>query len=160
MTLILILNFSKSIAQNNLVKIDTINIFKNKTGVNFKHYMKAWFFDYGLLNRSSLVVDKMNSQDSSVLTGKRNTDFPKHFKIFDSRNRIIFVGTTDKDGEMIGSIKYYYKTGQIKRIEKFGLLDSFDGINAIGDWKYYRKDGSLKKEKKYITYKYFKTMRH
>lgn len=161
LTLIFTIILSNVIAQNNNGKIDTIDIYKNKTGVGFKHYMKTWFWSYGLLNKSSIRIDKMNNQDSSVLSAKTgNTDFPKHFRIFDSKNRIIFEGTTAEDGEMVGFIKYYYKSGQLKRVEQLGTIELFDGINEIGDWKYYCKDGTLKKERKYITYKYFKTTRH
>ena len=102
-------------------------------------------------------IDKINKQDSLVFGDldliKQET--VRYFKIYNSKNRLIFEGKTENT-RMIGDIKYYYKSGQLKRIEHLGKLDSFDGINKTGVWKYYRKDGTLKKEKNYIDYEYFK----
>lgn len=146
--------------QNDIDKVDTVSVYKNKTGIGFKNYIRIWFQGYGIRNSYSITLNKMNKQDSLVdqCIDARCTPVPRYFKVYDRKNRLLFEGAT-KDSEMIGCIQYYYKSGQLKRIEQWGTsyYDGFDGINESGTWNYYRKDGSLKKQKEYIGYKYFNT---
>lgn len=159
--LLLILSFlsaSCCIGQIILPKVDTVDIYKNKNGVSFRNYMHTWFWGFGIRNTWGWDPSKSNRQDSLVLIDHP----PRYFKVYDKRHRLMFEGLSGvSSGEMEGDIKYYYKHGQLKRIEHWAqpgpdticanaIIALSDGINPEGTWKYFRKDGTLKKQVNYI----------
>ena len=139
-------------------KVDTVNVYKNKTGVRYGIYLRNWFFDYGLRNSYSWNPGKLNKQDSLVIEPHP----PRYFKVYNSKNRLLFEGQTGLSGTGFeGDVKYYYKTGELKRIEHWGYKQHNDSCKNIsigfndgpgreGTWKYFRKDGTLKKQYDYI----------
>lgn len=140
--------------------LDTIEIYKNKTGVGYKTYRRHWFPSSGTF---SYTADRINKQDSIVIE-----DTTAHyFKVYDKRGRLLFEGErkkqTEGDGNSFlrGDIKYYYKSGQLKRIEHWDSEYHRDTCNTSlrisngfpdpeGSWKYFRKDGTLKKQWDYF----------
>jgi hypothetical protein len=133
-------------------KIDTTNIYKNKTK-GFKVYKREWFTPKaGTYNGLS----KINKQDSLVL----EDESPRYFKIYDAKKRLLFEGSRKKGSEMEGDIKFYYKNGKLKRIEHWDNKDYMDSCgNGIrindapgpeGTWQFFRKNGSIKKQYDYI----------
>lgn len=149
-----------SYGQTSPVSIDTINIYKDEAGVSFKTYMKTWFFQYGLWNSYSYNPVNFNAQDSLVILPHP----PRYFRVYDAKQRLWFEGqTTSDDGDLIGDIKYYYKSGQLKRIEHLDgqqvdcvcTNDCYgwnDGQGPEGTWKYFRKDGTQKKQVVYTIF--------
>ena len=138
-------------------KVDTVKIYKNKTGVHYKTYLHHWFLGYGIRHSYSWNSKKVNKQDSLVI----ESSGARYFKVYDSKNRLVFEGLGGIIGtELEGDIKYYYKSGQLKRIEHWGYLQRKDTCNSsfrFNDapghdetWKYFRKDGTLKKKTEYI----------
>jgi len=139
------------IAQNNVSKIDTFNVYENKCGIDFDVYQAHWF-----AQSHTFSLGQLNEQDSIVL---RSPD-PKYIRVYNYRNQLWFESATDRFGRMSGDIIYYRKSGTIDRIEHRdtqifieGCPDStflyYESPMRIGTWKYYRKDGTLKKEEKY-----------
>jgi hypothetical protein len=93
----------------------------------------------------------MNKQDSLVI----GYYHPCYFKVFDKKARLEFEGPRGNGTELEGELKYFYRTGQLKRIEFWGGLTKdtlgsifriYDAPGHEGTWKYYRKNGTLKKE--------------
>ena len=137
--------------------IDTVKIYKNKTGVGFNIYLNSWYFNYGMWSSFSWNPKSINKQDSLVIIDHQ----PRFFKVYNSKNRLLFEGKTSEGKELQGEIMFYYKTGKIKRIEYWDnkLRNDSCGFNGIqindapgreGTWKFYYRNGKLKKEYKYI----------
>ena len=139
--------------------VDTVNIYKSKTGVPFR----AYEFEWCLLNITTFSgsEEKMNKQDSLVINyeGRIYPPTPLYFKIYNKKNKLLFEGgrritESDFDGAMRGDIKYYYRSGQLKRIEHKDCeyyIDTCDKRIKIGHgipkpegtWKFFRRDGSI-----------------
>lgn len=139
-------------------KIDTVNIYKNKTGVRYKVYKHIWFPYSGSY---SWFPNKTNSQDSIVMIYSSSNSY--YFKVYNRKNKLCFEGRTNPAYRNLqGKIKYYYKSGELKKIEyreesEIGIIDTINSCIDIGDeysspkiWKYYRKKGTLKKQIEFI----------
>ena len=137
--------------------VDTVSIFKEKSGISFRIYMHTWFFEYGIQNTYSYDYSKFNKQDSLAITSHP----PRYFKVYDSRERLWFEGgTKEHDEYLTGDIQYYFKSGELKHIEHLDgvQVDCIcsgpcygwnDGQGPEGTWKYFRKDGTVKKQVEY-----------
>lgn len=144
--------------QTSLAVTDTFNIYKNKAGIRFSKYLRQWFSDYGIGNEYSWDPSRMNMQDSLVM----NDHTPCYFKVYDAKGRLLFEGLSGIWTFMQGDIRFYYRSGQLKRIEHWdnqGYHDScmgevkasfHDAPGREGCWKYYRKKGSLYKQRDYL----------
>ncbi len=143
--------------QTALQTVDTVKIYKNKTGVRYQIYLRNWFFGYGIRHSYSWRPEKVNKQDSLVMEPHPQ----RYFKVYDSKNRLIFEGASGFSGTYLeGDIKYYHKSGHLKRIEQWGNNQGKDTCNTSfgfndapghqGAWKYFRKNGTLKKRTEYI----------
>lgn len=134
--------------------VDTFDIYKNKCGVDFNIYMHTWFFGYGLRNSYSYNPNKLNAQDSLVI----ESDKAAYFRVYDSSNMLVMEGETESSGLMVGDIKFYYKDGDLRRIEHWDRLSNDSSSTSIslheapgrcGNWRFYRKSGILKKQYTY-----------
>lgn len=152
---VIIISSVSIFAQTKASTIDTVNIYKSKAGVPFRFYMKHWFDDYGCGNTILARIKKLNKQDSIVVFDI----VPYYFKVYNRNNRIIFSGQRGYDALLIGDIKYFYKSGHVKRIihwKSSGLgrdtLEEgaymFDGP-LITQKTYYRRNTNLKKRIEY-----------
>lgn len=141
--------------------IDTVNIYKNKTGIEYKFYISTWFYVYNITHNSyyNFNPKKVNKQDSLVIYSK----IAYYFKVYNRRNQLIIEGLRGIEGqELVGDIKFYFKSGKIKRLDHWDYRHPFDtcGNKNIripeGSCKYFRKNGSLKKQYDYSIkiYKY------
>lgn len=142
-----------SFSQND---IDTFNIYKKETGIPFNIYMHKWFFGYGR-NSYGYNPKKVNTQDSIVLDESEQ----KCFKIYKSKDRLLFCGCSGKYGsELTGNLTYYYRNGNVKRIEHWNnsemmvepckiIVQINEAPGPEGTWSYFRRNGSVKKEIKY-----------
>ncbi len=144
--------------QTNKNQIDTIEIYKNKSGVKFKVYMHTWFQNYGVSNSYSYNQVKLNHQDSLVIV---NNDI-HYFKIYNNKNRLIMIGQNSYVPYLTGDIKIYNSNSKIKRIEHYDNTYSLDTCNSSiilndapgkeGKWYYFNNKGQLKKTVEYYIY--------
>lgn len=149
-TLISLVLIAPCLAQKG-VALDTLEIYKNKSGISWNKYKKHWFGGgYGF------VHEKLNKQDSSVFLREK----PCYVKVYDSNDRLWFESATDNSGMVTGDVVFYRTNGIMQRIEHYddemfldscpdSLTTSWEEPERFGVWKYYRRDGSLKKEKKF-----------
>ncbi|MFT6717313.1 MAG: antitoxin component YwqK of YwqJK toxin-antitoxin module [Saprospiraceae bacterium] len=68
---------------------------------------------------------------------------------YDSDGNLIASGTVYSDCGFNGEAKYYYKTGQIKRIEQYCQSNPKRCPDTCGTWVYYYSDGRVKKQVKF-----------
>ena len=138
----------------NLNNVDTINIYKHKTGIRYRVYKKVLL--YRRNHGYSYFTHKMNKQDSIVL----KSDSTYYFKIYGRKNRLLYEGLRFYE-VLTGDIKFYYRSGQIKRIEHVNNADhdvpcnNFtvminDGPEPEGTWHYFRKNGTIKRKIEYL----------
>lgn len=133
------------------VRIDTINIYKDKCGVDFDIYMHTWFYQYGIRSSFGYNPQKLTHQDSIVIVDT----MPKYFRVYDSANRLVLQGQTENSGLMVGDVIFYYHNGNVRRIEHWNRVSSdscsvsfsiHEAPGRAGTWKYFRKDGTIRKE--------------
>jgi len=148
----------QSTGQVNPQPVDTVNIYKDKTGVPFRIYMRHWFFGYGLSNSYSWKTRDVNRQDSLVIEPHP----PSYFKVYDKKDRLLLEGFSDDLGtEFTGDVKFFYKNGAPKNIEHWNntFLDTTCSNIAIsmndapgpeGTWTTFRKNGTTKKQQQYL----------
>ena len=154
-TIILLLFTSYTFGQTITRTIDTISIYKNKTGIRYKVYEKIWFRND---NKYSWANRKENKQDRLVL----QTDTTSYyFRVYDKKNRLLLEGQKNGIyGWLQGKIIFYYKNGKVKRIE-YRDIDNMDmchiydfknknELDSSYTWKYYRSDGTIKMQKVYF----------
>jgi hypothetical protein len=144
--------------------VDTINIYKNKTNIGYSGYWKEWFTPKRFLYKSNFsysysLGSRFTHQDSIIMAPHH----PMYYKVYGKGNRVIMEGQTDRtEEELSGEIKYFYRTGNLKRAENWcsgdqpirdscgGGYVGYDMHLPIGIWTYYRKKGSILKTVNYI----------
>jgi hypothetical protein len=130
--------------------VDTISIFKNKSGIRYKVYEEIWFpskREFGYFNY------RINEQDRNVF--EVDTLKRKYFKVFNSKGRLLLEGLQEENTTSLsGDVKYYRRNGGILRVDQWKTYHSIDTANytiSIGDGPIkvasmkYNKNGSLKK---------------
>jgi len=131
--------------------LDTVKIYKNKTGIPYRIYLKEWFFGYGIRHSYSYSPERINKQDILLMDS-----VPHYFKVYGRTDKLIFEGKNSEKGpELIGDVIYYYKKGTKKRIETWNSIYTKDTCNSSiglndapgkeGTWLYFRRNGKLKK---------------
>ncbi len=147
-TVILLLLGHSSEGQISSIPIDTVKIYKNKTGIRYKNYIHHWFFISN--HEVGWNPKRENKQDSLVIYDHP----PRYFKVYNFNNKLILEGQTVGWLELQGEIKFYYKSGRIKRIEYWSNeLHNDSCISAVfhdapgpeRTWKFFRRDGTIKK---------------
>lgn len=94
---------------------DTIKIYKNNASINFKYYRYYWF---GFPKYSRNIIDhanKFNHQDSIVIIA----DTPKYFKVYDSKNRLMFEGLNGYWAPLIST--WFFLTENLKN--QFSIIN-------------------------------------
>ena len=131
-------------------EVDTISIFKNKTGIRYKVYEKIWFPSKRNFGYFSCRINDQDRNAIEVDTLKR-----KYYKVFNRKGRLLLEGLqAENESSLSGDVKYYRRNGRILRVDKWKTYHSIDTVNysiSIGDAPTkvasieYDRNGSLKK---------------
>jgi len=144
-----LLSSSFSFGQKIIVKVDTVDIYKNKVGIPFRTYKKIWF---PKPKGYCYVISKINEQDNLVINNNQSIRY--YFKVYNSFNKLLFEGRQDSTGSLVGNIIYYRKNGRIKRNELWESRQIKDSNGTtkfkseepkLVEIKYFRRDSSIKK---------------
>ncbi len=120
--------------------IDTVNIYKSERGGKESYYFQRWFAN----DNNYSEYGKRNHQDSLVMFPTKTS----YFKYYTRPNgRLILEGKNSWIGSYLdGEVKFYYKNGEIKRIENWGIrekdtcgvkLSVHDEPAPKDTWKYF-----------------------
>lgn len=112
-----------TIGQVSTKPIDTLSIFKSKSGVGYRMYEHKWSLRAG---NWGYRPRKMNKQDSIVFI-----DSSAHYlKVFNQRNVLEMEGFKDESGSFYGEVKFYNGCGSLFKIEQW---DSGICIDTLGE---------------------------
>jgi hypothetical protein len=143
--------------------IDTVKIYRNKSAIGYSGYWKEWFTPKRFLYKTNFsysysLGSRFTHQDSIIMAPPHTM----YYKVYDRLNLLMMEGETTGDGaELTGDIKYFYKSGKLKRLEKWGegimrdsceheLIKMHDAPGPEGNWTYYRRNGSIYKTVTYL----------
>ena len=152
LTFTFLLMVNKISGQVTVLPVDTVKIYKNKTGIRYNKYFHFWFF----INNSecSWNPKRVNKQDSLVIEEHP----PRYFKVYNFNEKLLLEGQTIGGTEFQGDVKFYYKKGCLKRIEHWDNAEYKDSCGSAifhdapgqeGTWKFFRRNGTLKKTYEY-----------
>ena len=138
-------------------QLDTFNIYKDSSGVNFKNYFGEYMFAGWYCGDDTL---NLNHQDS-IANGLGNFyGITYYLRIYNSKNKLVKEGIKGKNSSLLtGNIKYFFKNGNLKKTENYQITAQLlpdstkyvlsDGYSPFNDFNYYRKSGKIKKTIKY-----------
>jgi len=130
--------------------VDTVNIFKNKTGIPYRIYKRIWFPQTGSF---SYRLSKVNKQDSIVLYADSLKTY--YFKVYNSCHKLILEGTQKHNyQEFSGVVIFYRRNGNLEKTEEWKSEYYKDTMNMrfeYGDGSknvrstYFKRNGKVKK---------------
>jgi hypothetical protein len=115
----------------------------NKKGNKKNKFGKAFYESHQRGQQSFIEIENALRKSYTVEDYNKGLN-DQEFKKYYGNGNIKMIGFKNKNGNITGVLKHYYKNGQLR-----GIGNAIDGL-VTGEWMYYHENGQLQRTGNYL----------